>query len=159
MTVANRAGTFRGRGLPYYTAAPLLRLAYPARASCGRQTPRAWHAIAFHEKAVKLFLKFISHFLGGGGIVLPSGLGMLVHVLIRCCCKGWNVAISFSKSLAELPLRKRNRSESSVLSWGQKFPRTPAAATGAGLGGAQPPSDRFKPWWGRIHKVHGISRA
>jgi hypothetical protein len=38
----------------------------------------------FHEKVVKLFLKFISHFLGGGGIVLPSGLGMLVHVLIRC---------------------------------------------------------------------------
>jgi hypothetical protein len=38
----------------------------------------------FHEKAVKLFLKFISHFLEGGGIVLPSGLGMLVHVLIRC---------------------------------------------------------------------------
>ena len=38
---------------------------------------------AFHEKAVKLFLKFISHFSRGGGIVLPSGLGMLVHVLIR----------------------------------------------------------------------------
>ena len=36
-----------------------------------------------HEKAVKLFLKFISHFSRGGGIVLPSGLGMLVHVLIR----------------------------------------------------------------------------
>jgi hypothetical protein len=30
----------------------------------------------FHEKAVKLFLKFISHFSRqGGGIVLPSGLG------------------------------------------------------------------------------------
>ena len=41
-------------------------------------------AQALHEKVVKLFLKFISHFLGGGGIVLPSGLGMLVHVLIRC---------------------------------------------------------------------------
>jgi hypothetical protein len=30
----------------------------------------------FHEKAVKLFLKFISHFFGGGGIGLPSELGM-----------------------------------------------------------------------------------
>jgi hypothetical protein len=39
---------------------------------------------SFHEKAVKLFLKFISDFPGGGGIVLPSGLGILVHVLIRC---------------------------------------------------------------------------
>jgi hypothetical protein len=37
----------------------------------------------FHEKAVKLFLKFISHYSRGGGIVLPSGLGMLVHALIR----------------------------------------------------------------------------
>jgi hypothetical protein len=38
---------------------------------------------ALPEKAVKLFLKFISHYSRGGRIVLPSGLGMLVHVLIR----------------------------------------------------------------------------
>jgi hypothetical protein len=36
----------------------------------------------FHEKAVKLLLKFISHYSRGGGIVLSSGLGMLVHALI-----------------------------------------------------------------------------
>ena len=52
----------------------------------------------FHEKAVKLFLKFISHYFAGGGIVLPSGLSMSVHVLIRSFRKGWNVAILFSKS-------------------------------------------------------------
>ena len=38
----------------------------------------------FHAKVVKLFLKFILHFVESGGIVLPSGLGMLVHALIRC---------------------------------------------------------------------------
>jgi hypothetical protein len=35
----------------------------------------------FHEKAVKLLLKFISHY-SRGGVELPSGLGMLVHALI-----------------------------------------------------------------------------
>jgi hypothetical protein len=87
-----------------------------------------------------LFLKFISHFLGAGGIVLPSGLGMLVHVLIRCLPQRWNVAISFSNSHAELLLRKRNRSESSVLSWGQEFP--PNACRGERCG-----------VWGRIAPI------
>jgi hypothetical protein len=55
--------------------------------------------------------------------VLPFGLGMLVHVLIRrFAAKGGTLLSPVSKSHVELPPRKRNRSESSVLSWGQEFP-------------------------------------
>ena len=38
----------------------------------------------FHEKVVKFSEIHFTLFSGGRWIVLPSGLGMLVHVLIRC---------------------------------------------------------------------------
>src|SRR4029077_18673775 len=59
----------------------------------------------------------------GGGIGLPSGLGVLVHVLIRRLPQRRNVAISISRfSLVEPLHPNRNRSESFVLSWGSRVP-------------------------------------
>ena len=75
----------------------------------------------------------------GGGIGLPSGLGVLVHVLIRRLPQRRNVAISISRSLVEPLHPNRNRSESSVLSWGSRVPpeRLPRRAV-RGLGAQSP---------------------
>ena len=86
---------------------------------------------------------------------------MLVHVLIRCLPQRverchLNVEVSmFESSVFVSQSFRIVRPQLGVKS----SPRTPAAASGAGLGGAQPPADWFKPWWERIPKVHGISRA
>jgi hypothetical protein len=71
-TLANGKTAVLASGKPFSPSTTAIRMS---------STPRLR---SFHEKAVKLFLKFMSHFSSGGGIVLPSGLGMLVHVLIRC---------------------------------------------------------------------------
>jgi hypothetical protein len=91
-----------------------------------------------------LFLKFISHSFCGGGIVLPSGLRVSVHVLIRFFSpqKGGtlpsqcrSLMLSFRRESAIVPNRP---SSVAVLSWLKSSPRTPAAASGAGFGGAEP---------------------
>ena len=66
------------------------------------------------------FLKFISYLSlrWCDQRLLPDSVAS-VHVLIRNYRKGWNVAILLSSLL--LPALDRNRSASSVLSWGQEL--------------------------------------
>jgi hypothetical protein len=82
---------------------------------------------------------------------------MLVHVLIRRLPQRRNVAISMSRSLLEPLHAIRNRSESSVLSWGARVPpgRLPRRAVG-GLG-AQAPSDLFKPLEEMVRVLRGLA--
>src|SRR6476620_1060173 len=82
----------------------------------------------------------------GSGIGLPSGLGVLVHVLIRRLPQRRNVAISISRSLwwshctqtAIVPNRP-----SSV--GAQEFPPNACRGERCGVWGAEPPSDFLKP--------------
>ena len=65
---------------------------------------------------------------------------MLVHVLIRCLPQRVGTLLSQRRSLhVELPSSYRNRSESSVLSWGSRVPpeRLPRRAV-RGLGAHSP---------------------
>jgi hypothetical protein len=75
-----------------------------------------------------------------GGIVLLSGLGVLVHALIRSLPQRWNVAILLSKSHIELQAMQRNRSGSSVLSRVQRFPPNASRGERCGVWGRIAPS-------------------
>ena len=88
-----RAGSSHGSGCECVPGPKAIR------AGCVREP-----GTGFHEKAVKLFLKFISHFFCGGGIVLPSGLGVLVHVLIRLFAAKGGTLPSLYRSLLLEPV-------------------------------------------------------
>ena len=96
----------------------------------------------FHEKAVKLFLNSFHTFLGAvdRASIRTRYLGPCFDPLFAA--KGWNVAIS-SRSLM-LSFRFVSQSFRIVRpQLGVKSSRTPAAASGAGFGGAQAPADWF----------------
>src|SRR6476659_9070250 len=107
------------------------------RAGCVREPDTG-----FHEKAVKLFLKFISHSFCGGGIVLPSGLRLSVHVLIRFFSpqKGGTLpslyrSLCFRQCLAIVPNRP-----SSVKERIKKFPPNACRGERCGVWGRTAPS-------------------
>ena len=93
----------------------------------------------FHEKVVKLFLKFISHFSRRavdrasirtryvGPCFDPLFAAKGGTLLSQCR----SLMLSFCRENAIVPNRP---SSVAVLSWGQEFPPTPAAASGAGYG-------------------------
>ena len=110
-----------------------------------RLTPKLCSQHSFHEKAVKLFLKFISHFSRqrwDRASIRTRYVGPCFDPLFAA--KGWNVAISTSKSpcwASECCTQSfrivRPQLPSSVGS--RVPPRTPAAASGAvGLGAQSP---------------------
>src|SRR4029077_9345835 len=77
----------------------------------------------FHEKAVKLFLKFISHFSRRAvdrSSIRTRYVGPCFDPLLAA--KGGTLPSQRRSLHVELPSSYRNRSESSVLSWGQEFP-------------------------------------
>ena len=96
----------------------------------------------FHEKVVKLFLKFISHFLGGGGIVLPSGLGNVGPCFDPLFAAKGGTLLSQCRSLM-LSFRR----ESAIVpnrpsSVGSRVPPNACRGERCGVWGAQPQSDR-----------------
>ena len=56
---------------------------------------------------------------------------------------------NFRRCIAIIPNRQSSSSS----------PRTPAAASGAGFGGAQPPSNRFTPSRGMVHRLIVYAKA
>ena len=94
----------------------------------------------FHEKAVKLFLKFISHFSRRAvdrASIRTRYVGPCFDPLLAA--KGGTLPSQRRSLHVELPSSYRNRSESSVLSWGSRVPpeRLPRRAV-RGLGAHSP---------------------
>jgi hypothetical protein len=116
-------------------------------------TAAAFLLVVFHEKVVKLFLKFISHFLGvrwDRASIRTRYVGPGFDPLVTA--KGGTL-LSWCRGLAWSPWRlDRNRSESSVLSLIPRVPpeRLPRRAV-AGFGGAPHQT-------GSSHSVEGFIR-
>jgi hypothetical protein len=146
------------------TWATKLWQAWEAQLSEPSDGPAGWQfaAAPFHEKAVKDFedssSSMFNFFLRqrDQASIRTRFVGPCLDPLFVAKVERCHLSVEVSYELLSL---YRNRSESCVLSWGTRVPpeRLPRRAVrGWGCIAA---SDRFKPWCGRIHKVHGISRA